>query len=459
MSTTLSVLERTRVPGKRRARLYLVLEGCRPLAGSVRWSLSDIEEAHIGRGDARKSRRKSHAGVSMLEIEVPDRRMSGDHARLASVGGRWVLQDRDSKNGTRVNGTRVTRAVLESGDLLELGTTHWLYAEAVEHDDDASDLDGGDLANAMGLTTVIPSVASAFSRLGAVAKTDVPVLVTGESGTGKELVARALHERSERKGRFVAVNCGALPEHLVESELFGSKRGAYTGSTEDRSGFIRSAHRGTLLLDEVGDLPRTAQAALLRALQQHEVTPVGDATPVAVDFRVVAATHRDLDDLVVSGDFRSDLLARLRGFEIELPPLRERIADLGLVTAALLRKLGSSEAGQLAIDSEASRALVRYDWPLNVRELEQALSVAVALSGGDTITLEHLPEALRRPSKPSPAEPELGEEDIAQRTRLTDLLREHAGNVSAVARAMGKDRKQIRRWIERYHLRVERDDG
>lgn len=447
MPTTLSVIDRPRGAGARRARLYLVLEASRPLAGSARWSLADLDEARIGRGEARRARRSRDAGISLLSLEVPDARMSQSHARLARLGGRWVLEDLDSKNGVLVNGARARRAELASGDLLELGGTHFWFEEALEQETDPGDLDS---ATDAGIATVLPSLAHRLAELDTLAASPVSILIRGETGTGKELAAKNVHARSGRRGRFVAVNCGALPEKLVESELFGSRRGAFTGATEDRPGLLRAADGGTLLLDEVGDLPKPAQAALLRALQEREVLPVGASTPVPVDFRLIAATHRDLGALVASGDFREDLLARLRGFELELPPLRERTADLGLITATLLSDLGQREA---SLSLEAARALVQHSWPQNVRELAQALAVGVELAKGGSIELEHLPKALRERPAPAPTR-ELEPHDHALRDQLVQLLREHDGNLSAVARAMNKDRKQIRRWVERFGLRL-----
>ncbi len=461
MKSTISVLDQPKSAGARRARFYIVLEANRPTAGSARWSLQGVEEVRIGRGDVRAGERNRVDGARRLTITIPDPRLSASHARVARVAGQWVLEDSESKNGTRVNGVAVTRAVLRTGDSVEMGGTLWQYAEELDTDEDPGDLDSATLdAAPRGFASVVASVEQSLSQLRTVARTSaVPILLTGESGTGKELAARAVHELSERKGRFVAVNCGAIPDALVESELFGHRRGAFSGATEDRAGFVRSADGGTLLLDEIGDLPSSAQATLLRVLQEHEVVPIGATTPVPVDIRVVAATHQRLDEMAETGDFRKDLLARLRGFEIELPPLRDRRPDLGLIVSDLLGRLASAHASDVELALDAARALVAYDWPLNARELEQALSVALGLSDGVCIELGHLPPQVRKALTQRKREPVLGDEDAALRERLTTLLREHGGNVSAVARAMGKDRKQIRRWIERFRIRLETAAG
>src|SRR5207302_1217977 len=189
----------------------------------------------------------------------------------------------------------------------------------------------------------------------------------GETGTGKEVIARAIHAASRRPGAFVAVNCGALAPNLVESELFGHKKGAFSGATEDHNGLVRAADKGTLLLDEIGDLPVPTQAALLRVLQQREVLPLGTTKPMPVDLRVVAASHRDLEAEVGAGRFREDLWSRLAGYTAQLPALRDRREDLGLLVAALLARLVQTRP--IRFTSEAGLALVQYDWPRNVREL------------------------------------------------------------------------------------------
>jgi transcriptional regulator with GAF, ATPase, and Fis domain len=293
-----------------------------------------------------------------------------------------------------------------------------------------------------------------------VARSALPVVFSGESGTGKEILARAVHTLSGRSGAFVAVNCGALPETLVETELFGYRKGAFSGANEDRPGLVRSADQGTLFLDEIGDLPLPSQAAFLRVLQEREVLPVGGTRPIAVDVRLIAATHRDLDALVAEDRFRQDLFARISGLKVTLPPLRERREDLGLLIEALLARTGAPPDHGV-FDALAARALFRYDWPLNIRELERALAQAVVLAGDAPIGCEHLPDAVADALAPpsaddEPLEPEAeaasGDEESRLREELTRLLREHRGNISAVARAKGKARMQIQRWCKRFRL-------
>ena len=256
------------------------------------------------------------------------------------------------------------------------------------------------------------------------------------------------------------MNCGALPETLIETELFGCRRGAFTGALE-RPGLVRTADRGTLFLDEVGDLPPPAQGALLRVLQERQVHPVGATHPVPVDFRLICATQGPLEDLARAGRFRPDLLARLAGFTVRLPPLRERREDLGIITATLLRRLAPDQARGISFDKEAVRALLRHPFPLNIRALEKALERALALAGGGAIRLEDLSLAEGAPLEVSPAagppppareSAPLAPADQELRDQLLTLLDEHGGNLSATARAMGKERVQIRRWLRRYRI-------
>jgi transcriptional regulator with PAS, ATPase and Fis domain len=246
----------------------------------------------------------------------------------------------------------------------------------------------------------------------------------------------------------VAINCGAIPEALVESELFGFKRGAFSGATQDRTGLIRSAERGTLFLDEIGDLPLTSQAKFLRVLQERQVTPVGSTRPIQVDVRICAATHRALDRLL-GQSFREDLFARLGGLKLELLPLRERREDLGLLLASLISRIAPGSVEKVSLRRKAARALFFYRWPLNIRELEKCLETALVLARGEPIDLAHLPQSLRAPPLRGRGEPQ---DPIAKRETLRALLGEHRGNLSAIARELGKDRVQIRRWLRHHRL-------
>jgi transcriptional regulator with GAF, ATPase, and Fis domain len=446
--------------GRRRAAgpqpepvLVLALECSRPQALSARYRLADLAAVTIGRGSDRRAERSG----AELHVRVPDRWMSSKHARIEHSFGRWVLVDTDSKNGTIVDGITTRRAVLGDGSLIELGHTLFVFFEKLPMEaDDIADLDLEKAPpEAPGLATLSSEYARELARLRQVAASEISILLEGESGTGKEVLARAVHGLSGRKGEFVAVNSGALPDNLVESELFGYKKGAFSGANADHQGLVRAADGGTLFLDEIGDLPAASQAALLRVLQEREVTPVGATRAVSIDLRVVAATHRDLDEMVGDGRFRHDLYARLAGFRIEVPPVSDRRCDLGLLLGLLHGKIfrGANGAAHPGFDIEAARLLFRYGWPLNVREMEQALATAAVLAGAGPVMPDHLPETVRTGRAPGAPRPVvLSEADQQQRDALIASLREHRGNISAVARALNKDRKQIQRWIKRFGL-------
>lgn len=454
-STLTQGLERS--DGERRgAFLCRVLDAGSPLSPPGRFALIQVEEVVLGRAEVASATRESTAGVRVLRLGVADPWMSARHAKLSIVLGRWVLEDTGSKNGVRVNGAPVQRVELTDGDVFELGRTFFLFRaeQPLLADAPLDDEKSWWAPPAPGLGTLAPALAESFSQLVRVARSTLTVALRGPTGSGKEVVARALHALSDRAGPFVAVNCGALPDELIESVLFGHRRGSFSGATEDRPGLVRAAHGGTLFLDEVGDLPLEAQAALLRVLQERSVLAVGELSPVPVDLRVVSATHRDLEVLARAGTFRDDLRARLSGLELRLPPLAERREDLGLLVGTFLRRAAGDHARALQLSLEAARALFAYPWPLNVRELERALETAVALAGGGCIELKHLPPVLREASgRPREASaPEQPAPDQALRARLARALEAHGGNVSAVARELGKARMQVQRWMARFGL-------
>jgi sigma-54 dependent transcriptional regulator, acetoin dehydrogenase operon transcriptional activator AcoR len=463
MRATADEVERASRPWVQQPHLFVAFQCDRPLAYPSGHVLDQLDEVAIGRSRGRSSVHRKEGEKRSLEITIPDPWMSTRHARLNPVLGRWVLEDEGSRNGTFVNGKPCKRTLLNDGDVFELGHTLFLFRDAIRADEDHPDLDASECeSSAAGLATLSAGLTAEFSRMRLIARSRVPVVVAGESGTGKELVARAIHLFSERRGELVPVNCGAIPPTLVESELFGYRRGAFTGASEERRGLMRAADGGTLFLDEIADLPAPGQAALLRALQESEVLPVGGTKAVKIDARVVAATHFDLKTLVRRGTFRGDLYARLSGFAIKLPPLRNRLHDLGIVVADILRKAAPDRCDRVSFRPDAARAMLRYPWPLNIRELEKALTAALALAQEHVIGLEHLPEEVRESlaEAPGPSEAEseppvrlrLSNEDASRRDELIARMREHRGNISAVARSMGKARVQIQRWVHRFGL-------
>jgi DNA-binding NtrC family response regulator len=283
------------------------------------------------------------------------------------------------------------------------------------------------------------------------------VLLLGATGTGKEVAARHLHAESGRTGRFVAVNCPALPAQLVEAELFGSRKGAYTDAKDDRAGLIEAADGGTLLLDEIGDLPLGSQAKLLRVLEEGAVKRVGDTRERDVDVRFVAATNHDLRERASDGRFRDDLYARLTGFTLRLPPLGDRREDLGILVAHLLA-LEAGDRGPPAIEADAYRRLMTDRWRLNVRGLAHALHTAAVLARGenaDAIGAAHLqiedapPKAAEVAARAGDA-PAGGEDE---RGRLGALLDKHDDNVSAAAHEHGVSRQHFHRLLKKHGLR------
>jgi DNA-binding NtrC family response regulator len=312
-----------------------------------------------------------------------------------------------------------------------------------------------------------PGMQQVFSVIDRAAPVKTTVLVTGESGTGKEMVARALHEGGPRRsGPFLAINCGAIPETLIESTLFGHERGAFTGADRSTHGYFRDADGGTLLLDEVGELPLGMQSKLLRVLEEGTVTPVGTTTPHKVDVRIVAATHRELEDEVKEGKFRQDLYFRLNVVRIDLPPLRKRPEDLPLLTRYFLDEICRSNGFEpREIDPSLLEAFARYDWPGNVRELKNALESLLILSGKHTLGADDLPARFFRTPDPEDSEESPGNEaasdaaaDDLNLTRLSKqtilkALEACRGNRTQAARQLGISRRTLHRRLNEFGLR------
>jgi two-component system response regulator AtoC len=325
----------------------------------------------------------------------------------------------------------------------------------------------GDLTAYHNLVGRSPPMQALFRLLEQASGLDITVLLNGETGTGKELAARAIHYNSPRKERrFIPVNCGALPGELVESELFGHARGAFTGASAAKPGLFEDAEGGTLFLDEIGDLPLAVQVKLNRALQEKEIRRVGDNHPVRVDVRLVAATHRDLKAEVAAGRFREDLFYRLNVFPVLLPALRERREDIPLLAAHFLEKhAGALRKDLTGFDGEALRMLAGYRWPGNVRELENAVERAVAVSSGHVITVRDLPADLHgaqegaMPSELLVKMPYREAVDLARdrvsRDYLVVLLKEFKGHVTHAAERAGMERESLHRLLKRYGVKAD----
>ena len=378
-------------------------------------------------------------------LQVPDRWMSGTHATLVLQNGRATLRDAGSRNGTYVDGERISTRALRDGSLIELGHSIVCYRTVP-----ASRVAALEAAAALRLgptRTACPEVAALLVDLSRIAPSTESVLVLGETGAGKEIVAETIHRASGRSGKLVSLDCGAIPDSLFESTLFGHKRGAFTGAEEARTGEIARAHGGTLFLDEVGNLTPAAQAKLLRALETRQITPLGAADPISVDVRWVAATNREL---FTDDSFRADLLRRLAGYVARVPPLRARREDIGILTAHVFCELGRAKA---AIASAAARTLFSSEFPGNIRELRSMLRSAALLAGDGPITAAHLPAIVAAPVSREPSRPTETRKPSA--AEIEQALAAAGGNVVHAAHALGTSARQLYRWMEKYEIAID----
>ncbi len=307
-----------------------------------------------------------------------------------------------------------------------------------------------------------PSMQQLFELIQNVSQTQAPVLIYGQSGTGKELVARAIHETSLRsKKPFIKVNCAALNENLLESELFGHEKGAYTGADRTRIGRFEAAHGGTIFLDEIGDIPLSTQVKLLRVLEEKEIERVGDHRPISVDVRIVSATNKDLDDRVAQGLFREDLLFRINVFPLDCPSLAQRPEDIPIIVQNFIQQNASRDTKTITgLTPEAMEAIIAYEWPGNVRELRNAIEYAFVLCPGGWIGMEHLPPRINRTAhrtaSGSRARPGSWK---SERDQLVDVLRQVNGNQSEASRLLGVSRVTIWKRIKKYGINLNSDLG
>ena len=394
------------------------------------------------------------------------------HAELMRMGPVALVRDMGSMNGMFVNGRRVKEAPLEPGDVMRLG--EWVgVAVELERGDTAPPVYGTIAPGLIGGNSLRAAVEPALRA----ARSDLPIIVEGETGTGKEVVARAVHEASGRTGAFLAVNCAALPEQLAEAELFGYRRGAFTGADRPSPGHFRSAQHGTLLLDEICDLALPLQAKVLRVLEQREVLPLGESQPVAIDVRIVVAAQESLEKAVADKRFRADLYARLEGLTVRLPPLRDRLDDVPSLFARLLRDAVAGGKPP-SVEPRLVEALCLYDWPFNVRELVTLVRRMVVLHGQEPqLGRRHLPARFRvddaggepvrsgqraagtpppsaapvpssSPALSAEGSGRVGDRDDEDFARLLVALRSHGGNVSRAAVAIGISRQRAYRLMQ-----------
>jgi transcriptional regulator with AAA-type ATPase domain len=423
---------------------------------AVRW----IFPMPCGRVTPLSARRVVLGREDDADVPLEGKETSRQHAEIRREGARAILRDLGSLNGTFLNGVRVREEPLAAGDVIRLG--EWIGVVA-PHAPAGSDgqTDGAPpeyASFAPGLFAG-PALAPALDRARRVAAGTLPIVVEGETGTGKEGLCRALHAWSGRSGAFIAVNCGALPETLAEAELFGYRKGAFTGAERAQPGHFRAAHNGTLLLDEITDLPATAQVKLLRVLEQREVVPLGESTPVPIDVRVVAATQTPLAEVVRERRLRPDLAARLDGLTIRLPPLRERKGEIPFLLTSLLARHAAG-ARSPDVDPRLVERLCLYEWPFNVRELDLLVRQLLALyPDAPLLKRAFLPQRLLdAPGEPAeaPTRKRRRAPTPGELAALVAALKTTQGNLTRAAAQIGMSRQRAYRLMEqRTHAELE----
>ena len=391
------------------------------------------------------------------DLVLDQAEVSASHCEVRLEPGVVRIRDRRSTNGTWLGGHRVVEAFVVDGNRFRVGrSTIAVRCGAAVRLVDVSpvDITGTVLGRSEPMLEVLDLLARVAAR-------KVPVLITGETGTGKTCVARAIHQAS-RRGNFVKVNCGALPEGLIESELFGHERGAFTGAESRRIGLFEAAAGGTILLDEIAEIPIHLQPRLLTVLEEGTVRRVGSSETTEVDFRLIAATNRDLERAVESGDFREDLYYRLNVVRVELPPLRKRIGDVTLLAEYLLARAATEASSPMRrLGPDAKEVLLRHDWPGNVRELDNAIRRAVALAEGEVLTADDLVLGrLIKRGGPTEFDTSLPFHDYKQavldhyeRAYIEELLTATHQNVSEAARRSGVSRQHLFTLLKKHGLR------
>jgi len=419
-----------------------------------RFRLRGLDGALTGKAFESTSDRLQIGSHPSNQVQIRDRTISRFHAEVfVAPDGRVWVKDLGSRNGTRVNGTRVREAELTEGTVLQLGRARLAFEPLAEQNQlpVASVTSFGELVGSS-----VP-LRAAFALLEKASASDVTVLLTGESGTGKSQAAEAVHARSARASKpFRIVDCAAVPATLLDSELFGHERGAFTGATERRQGVFEEANGGTVFLDEIGELPSDLQPKLLRVLEAREIRRVGSNNYLSVDIRLVAATNRDLRNEVNAGRFRADLYFRLAVLRVHLPALRERPSDIPLVAEELIRRLSLDDETRLALLDPGFLARLRVaPWPGNVRELRNHLERCAALQQVLHPSVEDGPSQHLTVVDASVPYSEARRTllDNFERSYVKALLERHEGNVSQAAAAAQVDRVHLHRLIRRHRLK------
>ena len=401
------------------------------------------------------------------DLVLEDETVSRFHCEVRRVGEEYALVDRQSTNGTYVGDLRLVEGVLYPQCKFQLGATVLQFAPLVE-EVDVRPISGVQYGDIIGGSAAMQHV---FGLIDKIAPSELSAVISGETGTGKELAARALHRQSARsEGPFVVFDCSAFPDNLLESELFGHERGAFSGAIKTHKGVFERANRGTLFLDELGEMAVTLQPKFLRALENGEIRRVGGERPIKVDVRVVAATNRNLRAMIDEGTFRQDLFYRLAKVMVDLPPLRKREGDLRRLAEHFLDQLRTRQPKFISATSFSAQALeimFQYDWPGNVRELRNIVERAATFANADSVTLDDLPGELQarmgRTGKrrtgshmvvPGSGLKEAKEQMITEfeRSYLIDLLERNNMNITKVAREAGIDRRHVYRLLKKYGL-------
>jgi DNA-binding NtrC family response regulator len=409
--------------------------------------ISDKERLRVG----------AHSSNDLVLAE--DRTASRHHFEIQYTDRGYLLVDLNSTNGTFLDGRRIERAYLTSGSQVRAGSSTLNFTpidEEVTVEPDREGQLGGMVGTSMKMRQI-------FGLIKKIAPMDVSVIIQGETGTGKELVARAIHENSNRrKDPFVVLDCGAIPPNLIESELFGHEKGAFTGAVSARPGAFERANGGTIFLDELGELRFDLQPKLLRVLENREVRRVGGNDVIEVDVRVIAATNRDLVKEIQGGNFREDLYFRLSVINIQLPPLRQRRDDIPLILrSALNDPEHMGKYGRKVFSQAAMQQILNYPWPGNVRELMNVLSHVLTFSDGEEIDVSHLPPRIQGQQKDGPLSfnEHLSFKDAKEqllenfeREYIGQVLKRCDGNISRAARESGLHRKSIERLVKKYQL-------
>lgn len=371
----------------------------------------------------------------LADARIDDRTVSARHVRLSATSRGVHVEDLGSKNGVYVGAARVRSAWLAgAASSFVMGRTTVTVRGLTEFEG-ISTSDGAPIAGLVGSSLPMQRLNAQIRRC---APLRAPVLLLGESGSGKDVVARAIHELSRRTGAYVPLNVGAIPESLADAELFGHRRGAFTGAVAARPGAFEEAHRGTLFLDEIAELSPSIQVKLLRVVEDQKIRPIGGAGVVDVEVRTISATWAPLEERVAAGQFREDLYHRITTFVLRLPPLRSRKADIPALARAVFGRL-VDEVGEKELTSAAIARLVAHPWPGNVRELGSVLYRAAAACSARELDARHIEEALVAPHK--------AKTRALSSTEARSLLDDQSGNVSAASRAAGVPRSTFRSWL------------